>query len=122
MDALFCLIVLVVLLIMLRRLAHWVSPEIVRLIDTVVRGCWRTFTDVVWRSPVRRWGASKVLWLYLLLFTIVATAGAIGSGDARLIPGLLLWWFLVIAGWWVMRWLARRRYRPRRMPTRRPRR
>jgi hypothetical protein len=82
--------------------------------------------QIVWGIPMRRCGFIGVVWLLLIGFAAlvsVATLAAIGGGNGiAAVGGLALsivLWGLVVSGWYLARFVARRRYTPQPLPTRR---
>lgn len=112
----------------LGRLTDWVFPGLTRGMMRLGRSFVRRFVSLVWTNPMRRYGFLKSVWLWLLVLVMCLTPCFLGvlpmvpaaaPGAISLLAAL---WIFVIAGWSGLRWWARRRYRPRPLPTRRRRR
>lgn len=110
------------------RLTQAVTGDFMRPITRLVRTMLRRIGAAVWTNPMRRHGFLKTLWLWLVGFAAglsvcclgilpITPAGAVGLGGV-----VICVWAVVVLGWWIMRWWARRRYTPRPLHTRRRRR
>lgn len=117
MDALVLLGVVVGLLYWLRWLHVQLMPEVVRLGERVVRQVGRGVVGIVWSQPVRRWGVGFTLWCWGLVGAVSVTFGMESRGVGGF-AAVGLVWLGVVAAWWMLRTLARWRYRPWRLPHR----
>lgn len=128
MDVLVALLMPLVCLYALWWLTNEFFPLPTRLITRLLARLWRNLFTVVWRLPMQRLGCLTTLWLWLIGFAGCATVGSCSMmpvaphATSGLFLCVLMLWALVVLGWYVLRYLARRRYTPRALPTRRRRR
>lgn len=102
----------------------WLFPGPMRIAKRVLRWLGRKAADIGWRVPKRHLGVGKTLWLWTVIGAVLVTFGTFMQPGSATRPGgrlqdLLVMWSLVFAGWLLLRWWARRRFRPRDLPRRR---
>lgn len=118
------LLLLIGLLVALWWLHLWMFPGLMGVVARMLRWTVRQAVYVGWSVPRRRLGVGKTLWLWAVVTAVLVTLGALTQGNNGLsvghrVIGVLEIWFLVFAAWWVLRWWARRAFRPRDLPQRR---
>jgi hypothetical protein len=125
-DSFPAIIVAMTLLILMRLVSQGLIPGPVRLVERLMNRVVSFTGQVVWSMPRRVFGLVGVVWLTLIGFAVlasVATLIAIAGGNAiGAIGGLvvsIILWALVVGAWYLVRAVARRRYTPRQLPTRR---
>lgn len=93
-------------------------PGLVHRVEHLLRSVRRSSVRALWTTPVRQHGLCRTLWFWSVAGAALTTIGAV-SGGVSWLPAAVVAWVIVLTGWWVLRWWARRRYRPRPMPQRR---
>ncbi len=105
----------------------WLTGVVTRLMRAVtrlVRWMGRRGMDLGWRVPVGHIGVAKTLWMWGVAAAVLVTVGSCMEQDSRLtagnrVVGIVLVWAMVLGTWWLLRWWARRTFRPRDLPQRR---
>lgn len=125
-DCLLALAVAFGFLWLIRVASLQVFPGPVRLLERLLRQLASAVWEVVWGMPTRRFGFIGVVWLVLIGFAVltsVATLAAISEGSVIAAIGCLalsvVTWGMVVGTWHAARFVARRRYTPQPLPTRR---
>jgi hypothetical protein len=130
------LIAMIVALGLLWWVHLWMFPGLMRLVQHVMRSALRTGRQLLrflarkswqlaWSAPVRRFGVGKTLWIWSAVAAVLVTMVACSAQTQSVTVGeriaaIVQAWLWVIGFWWLLRWWARRRLRPRAIP--RPRR
>ena len=118
MDAVVSLGLVVALFLALRWIHLQMLPGMVHGVE---RLGW-AMVRIIWTNPVRQHGVARTVWLWSVAGALLLTIAALLGGEASGLAGAAGMWVIVLAGWWALRWWARRRYRPRPLPERRRRR
>ena len=120
MNDLVVLAMMVLIFVALIRVTEWVFPSwVLRFGKGTIRKLQRTLWDHVWRQPVRRWGMGMTFLMWCVVSAIIATLGILVTGNVGLMCLAGILWATSGALWWLLRTLARRRFRARQMPGRR---
>ena len=125
-DSFLMLAVVFGLLWLARLVCLGAAPGPLRFVERLASRLASSVGQVVWSIPMRRFGFIGVCWFVLIgcaVLVTVATLVAICCGDVvaaigHLIASVILW-AMVVGTWYLTRFLARRRYTPRPLPTRR---
>ena len=99
-------------------------PGPMGVMKKVLRWLGRKAMDIGWQVPKRHLGAGKTLWLWAAIGAVLVTFETFMRRESAMsasncLADLLPIWSLVFAGWLLLRWWARRRFRPRDLPRRR---
>jgi hypothetical protein len=119
--------VIVLSLVWLMRAACLdVFPGPTAFLERMLRRLASSIWELIWIMPVRGMLPRRTLWAFLIFLAVSTSAGmavSVANGDTRMalfsiILSVATWGF-VVAFWYLVRLIARRRYTPRPLPTRR---
>ena len=74
---------------------------------------------LAWTMPARNYGVGTAMWLWAVFLAVITTVSTVSGGAFAELPIVFMLWIVVVGWWFLLRWLARRRYRPQDLPARR---
>lgn len=125
-DAFMPLFILIAFFLCIRYVHQKMFPNLTRAVEGTMRKILSLLYHSLIKKPIKKYGFAKTAWFWcVLLFVvfIIQALSAFNNGDNRAAASLLvlvlLLGSLIVGGWFLWRYSARRMYTPRALPVRR---